>query len=146
MPETDVRILDVSASEVSIDIEGPIRDFLDEGNPIEVSDTETTNIEWSCNGRMIRTIKPAAVMVSVTVIPGSDSDEHLFGLWKNGFSNGGDGGANANQQLTGFIRYVEGGTISLSNGTCISGPAGCTVQGSGKLGGNTYTFAFEVVN
>lgn len=139
-------ICDVSANALSITIGGiQIVDFMDEGTPIEVSDTDTTNIEWSCNGRMIRTIKPAAVMVSVTVIPGSHSDESLWEIWKRGFSNGGNSDiAGANTALTGTVTYIDG-TVQLGNGTCVSGPSGYTARGEGKMAGNTYTFAFERV-
>lgn len=139
-------ICDVSANALSITIGGIlIEDFMDEGTPIEVSDTETTNIEWSCNGRMIRTIKPAAVMVSVTVIPGSHSDESLWEIWRKGFCDGGNVNTNvANTALTGTITYIDG-AVQLGNGTCVSGPSGYTARGEGKMAGNTYTFAFERV-
>ena len=141
-----VKIVDASASGTVVSIGGVnIVDFLDEGNPVEFSDTEVANIEWSCNGRMIRTVKPSAVMVSVTVIPGSNSDEGLFHLWRSAFCNGGRV-MDADKQLTGLISMEDGWSVSLSGGTCVSGPAGCNIQGNGKFGGNTYTFAFENIN
>ena len=119
-----------------------VKDFMDEGNPVEMTDCEIANIEWSCNGRMIRTIKPAAVLISVTVIPGSDSDDGLYDLWKDNFSNGGDV-KNPDQVLTANLKFGDNGSVSLTNGTCISGPAGYSSSGPAKMGGNTYTFAFE---
>ena len=132
----------VSLGNYSVQIGGvTVKDFMDEGSPVEMTDCEIANIEWSCNGRMIRTVKPAAVMISVTVIPGSDSDEGLQALWKQGFCNGGKLDAPDNQ-LTASLSFGDG-SVSLSNGTCVSGPSGYSSSGPAKMGGNTYTFAFE---
>lgn len=136
---------DVSVANIDVNIGGVnVVDFMDEGNPIEFSDCDETNIEWSCNGRMIRTVKPSAVMVSVSVIPGSPSDLALYELWRRGFCNGGNV-SGQDDSLGGHISF-SGGSISYRNGTCVSGPAGVSSGGPVKLRGNTYTFAFEVVN
>ena len=140
-------ITDLSFAGSTISINGVhIKDFIDDQNPIEMQDTEVANIEWSCNGRMIRTIKPAAVMMSITVIPGSGSDRALHSLWEKVFNNGGETSLSwANQPLTCTISPQNKNVPSyrFTNGTMLSGAAAISVSGQGKMGGNTYTFAFE---
>jgi len=143
------KIYDVSFAGSTIVIDGvTIKDFIDDANPIDLQDTEVANIEWSCNGRMIRTIKPSAVIMSVTVIPNSPSDKELRTIWKRVFANGGFVSiADANKSLSASIVVDNpiGGTFQFSGGTCLSGAAAVTANGQGKMGGNTYTFAFENV-
>lgn len=140
-------IYDLSFAGSRITIGGAtITEFVDDANPIEIQDTEVATIEWSCNGRMIRTVKPAAVLISVTVIPGSASDNSLRKIWKQSFNNGGEVALGAaNKSLTCSITCGNGkvGSFSFGGGTCLSGAAAVTANGQGKMGGNTYTFAFE---
>lgn len=126
-----------------------IGDFMDDANPIECQDAETCNIEWSLNGRMIRTVKPSPVVISVSVIPGSPSDTSLHRIWKQSFPNGGSGMnlSACNKSLTCTIapRAGLGKTYHFSGGTCLSGAPAVSVNAQGKMGGNTYTFAFSMV-
>ena len=137
----DIFNVSVAACKVSINGINIVPDAMDSGSPFEMSDAETTNIEWSCNGRMIRTVKPTAIMISVSVVPGSPADKALLNLWKRGFCNGG----NVSGQDAPIHATINQGSfgINLSNGTCISGPCGISADGAEKLRGNTYTFAFE---
>ena len=143
-------ITDLSFAGSTIVIGGnQITDFIDDKNPIDVQDTETCNIEWSCNGRMLRTVKPAAVMLSITVIPGSRSDRALRRLWSRRMCNGGQVSlSEADAPLTCTISSPnpQVGNYTFSNGTCMSGAAAVSVSGQGKMGGNTYTFAFEKIS
>lgn len=143
------KIYDLSFAGSTITIDGAVvKDFMDDANPIDIQDTETANIEWSCNGRMIRTIKPAAVIISVTVIPNSPSDNRLRTIWKRSFANGGSVSlSEANKGLTCTIQVgrPKGGSFQFAGGSCLSGAAAVTSNGQGKMGGNTYTFAFELV-
>lgn len=142
-------IYDLSFAGSSFVIDGvQIDEFMDDANPIDIQDTDVCNIEWSCNGKMIRTIKPSAVIVSVTVIPGSGSDRALRKIWKKNFCNTGDVSVeDANRGLSASINIGRKGVDSFSfyGGTCVSGAAAMTSNGQGKMGGNTYTFAFSKV-
>lgn len=143
------RIHDVSFAGSTIVIDGArINEFMDDSNPLDIQDTDTCNIEWSCNGRMIRTIKPSAIMMSITVIPGTASDHALRAIWLRCFNNGGSVDPEVadkpikcvvSVKKPGFYRFV------FTGGTCVSGAAALSVNGQGKMGGNTYTFAFEHV-
>ena len=147
MAVVEKNIHDVSFAGTVITIgDATITDFMDDQNPIDIQDTDVCNIEWSCNGRMIRTIKPSAVIVSVTVIPGSASDDALRRIWKANFNNGGGvdmNAANDSLEMTISSQHAEIGEFQFTGGTCVSGAAAITSNGQGKMGGNTYTFAFE---
>ena len=139
-------IYDVSFAGSVVVIGGAsITDFMDDQNPIDVQDTDIRNIEWSCNGKMIKTIKPSAVIISVTVIPGSASDNKLRTIWKRGMCNEGavDLGV-ADQPISCSITTGKSsvGNFTFTGGACVSGAAAITSNGQGKMGGNTYTFAF----
>ena len=124
---------------------GEIKDFMDDASPVDVQDAETCNIEWSCNGKMIRTVKPSGVFISITVIPGSNSDNNLKRLWRERMCDGGSvslGTADATISCS-IITHL--GSYKFSRGTCVAGAAAVSANGQGKMGGNTYTFAFEKV-
>lgn len=143
------KIYDLSFAGSRIVLDGvEITEFMDDSNPIDIQDTDTANIEWSCNGRMIRTIKPSAVILSITVIPGSVSDNRLKRIWKKSFCNGGSatiGEADRSLQCTISPDNPNVGSFTFGGGTPISGAAALTANGQGKMGGNTYTFAFETI-
>lgn len=145
--QTGQSIYDVSFAGCKVVIGGAlITSWMDDQNPVDIQDTETTNIEWSCNGRMIRTIKPSAVLISLTVIPGSISDNALRTIWKKHFSNAGYVDLNAaDEPLSCTMSHPKRGSFTFTNGTVVSGAAALTTNGQGKMGGNTYTFAFERV-
>ena len=138
-----MKVFNVSVATCNVSINGIdiVPDSMDSGSPFEMSDTEIANIEWSCNGRMIRTVKPSAVMISVSVVPGSSADTSLNKLWKRGFCNGGQ----VSGQDSPIYAAIKCGSlaINLNNGTCISGPSGVSADSGDRLRGNTYTFAFE---
>lgn len=143
------KIHDLSFAGSTIVIDGiSIRDFIDDANPVDIQDTEVSNIEWSCNGLMIRTIKPSAVMMSVTVIPGSPSDKSLRRRFADNFCNAGNCSLEeANKSISASISPANPNVPSytFTGGTYVSGAAAVSVSAQGKMGGNTYTFAFEQI-
>ena len=138
---------DVSFAGSSITIAGTtITDFMDDANPVEFQDVEVSSVGVNCNGSMIRNAKPNVVMMSVTVIPGSPSDNHLYELWKTYRVQGSYSDA-WKTPLTASVNIQNGGlSRSYSNGTMVSGPGGPSSNGEGKMTGRTYTFAFVTVN
>lgn len=144
------NIYDVSFAGAVVMIDGyQITDFIDDQNPVDFQDTDVANIEWSCNGRMIRTVKPSGIMMSVTVIPASPSDDKLMYLLRHRFNNGGDVNLSEvntpiNARITLAGKHQK--SYHFSMGTCVAGPLGPSAQGSGKMGGNTFSFVFERVD
>lgn len=129
-----------------------ISDFMDDANPVEFQDCEVSAVGVNCNGNMIRYAKPSAIMMSVTVIPGSESDLRLFENWR-AFRIADEWqdiwGEPITAQLDCGNGMIDDGMIlglgasrTLKNGTFVSGPAGVSSTGEGKMQGRTYTFAF----
>lgn len=140
-------IRDVSFAGATINISGPtgsatITDFMDDANPVEFPDVEVSGVGVNLNGNMIRYAKPNVIMMSVTVIPFSDSDNALRSMWKAYRVQGGvNNGDIWKSPITATINCAHG-DISLTNGTFVSGPGGPSSTGEGKMQGRTYTFAF----
>ena len=141
------QIKDVSFAGSTVTIAGiTVTDFMDDSNPVEFQDVDVSSVGVNCNGSMIRNAKPNVIMMSVTVIPGSQSDERLYGLWKK-YRVQGNYNAQWEQGLTASVSIGSGrGSKSFSNGTMVSGPGGPSSNGEGKMQGRTYTFAFVTAN
>jgi hypothetical protein len=142
-----LQIKDVSFAGSSVTVAGiTVTDFMDDANPVEFQDVEVSSVGVNCNGSMVRNAKPNVIMMSLTVIPGSQSDISLYNLWKRYRVQG-----NYNSQweapLTASVTIGSGrGSRSFSNGTMVSGPGGPSSNGEGKMTGRTYTFAFVTAN
>lgn len=144
-------IKDVSFAGSTVQITGPtgsfrIIDFMDDANPVEFQDTEVSGVGMNFKGQMIRYAKASVITASVTVAPASDSDNNLYGLWKfyrihDTWEPGWEAPITM-QVMTG----KPGCSRTLSNGTMVSGPAGPSSNGEGKMIGRTYTFAFVTPN
>ena len=149
---SSARLCDVSFAGSKITVAGiTISNFMDDANPVEFPDVDVSGYGVNCNGVMIRWAKPNAVIMSVTVIPGSDEDAKLYRLWAKYRVQDGSYSDQwsvpltasisiGNQQMTGKRNY------SFAGGTMLSGPGGPTAHGDGKMNGRTYTFAFAKVN
>ena len=152
MSLSSTQLQDVSFAGSKVNVAGiPIEDFMDDANPVEFPDVEVSTVGVNCNGVMIRNAKPNVVMMSVTVIPGSQSDRSLYNLWKQyRVQNGVNKAAGQwSQSLQGSITVANGqrgGRYSFQGGTMVSGPGGPASSGEGKMQGRTYTFAFTAVN
>ena len=142
-------ILDVSFAGATVEMAGvTIEDFMDDANPVEFADVEVSSVGVNCNGNMIRNAKPNVIMMSVTVIPGSDADNKLYQKWKKYRVQGGGSQRNGQwaEALTGSVSVPGGPKRTFSNGTFVSGPPGPSSNGEGKMQGRTYTCAFVTAN
>ncbi len=142
------QLCDVSFAGSRITIAGiTIVNFMDDANPVEFPDVEVTGYGVNCNGVMIRWAKPNAVIMSVTVIPGSNEDAQLYRLWaryrvQNGQYNSDWSNALTASISVGNTQMLGIRSYSFGGGTMVSGPGGPTATGEGKMQGRTYTFAF----
>ena len=137
------QMKDVSFAGSTVVVGGvTVRDFMDDANPVEFQDVEVSTVGVNCNGSMIRNAKPNVIMMSITVIPGSPSDNGLYALWKK-YRVQGNYTAQWEQPLTATVSIGAGhGSRHYSNGTMVSGPGGPSSNGEGKMTGRTYSFAF----
>lgn len=144
------QLLDVSFAGSTVTVAGiTIKNFMDDANPVEFQDTEVSSVGVNCNGIMIRNARPNVIMMSITVIPGSDDEMKLYDLWKKYRVQ--DGRNNAGQWETSLTASIvtkgtRGRTYSFTGGTMVSGPAGPAANAEGKMQGRTFSFAFAVVN
>lgn len=141
------QIKDVSFAGSSVTVAGiTVTDFMDDANPVEFQDVDVSSVGVNCNGSMIRNAKPNVIMMSLTVIPGSQSDERLYNLWKK-YRVQGNYNAQWEQSLSASVTIGSGrGSKTFSNGTMVGGPGGPSSNGEGKMQGRTYTFAFVTAN
>lgn len=145
------ELLDVSFAGSTVIIAGrTIKDFMDDANPIDFQDIEVSQVGVNCNGVMIRTARPAAAMCSVTVIPASNDDSFFHDLLVKYHVQ--DGKNNAAQWETPLTAKIVLGKPNakrreyrLSGGTMVGGPTGVSANGTGKMQGRTYRFAFAKV-
>lgn len=143
--------IDISFAGCILRIDGTeINDFTDSENPFEVSDCEIADTIFSVNGRMTRVTKPSAILLSVTVIFGSQSHIKLGTMWKQRFLNNGDASINSmtnGKPISAVIVHPKVGALRFDQGTMISGPAlGGSASAAGKMNGVTYTFAFAKIS
>ena len=76
------QLKDVSFAGSTVTVAGiSVTDFMDDANPVEFQDVEVSSVGVNCNDSMIRNAKPNVIMMSVTVIPGSNSDSQLYNLY-----------------------------------------------------------------
>ena len=141
------QLKDVSFAGSTVTVAGiSVTDFMDDANPVEFQDVEVSSVGVTCNGSMIRNAKPNVIMMSVTVIPGSNSDSQLYSLWKR-YRVQGTWNGQWEQHLNASVTTGSGRVSrSFSNGTMVSGPGGPSSNGEGKMTGRTYTFAFVTAN
>ena len=140
---------DVSFAGSTITIAGiTIQNFMDDANPIELQDVEVSSVGVNLNGCIIRNAKPNIIMMSVTVIPGSEEDSRLYDLWRKYRVQNGVNNASTvwSQSLTASIACANGllkkSNYRFGGGTMVSGPPGPSASAEGKMQGRTYTFAF----
>lgn len=148
---SSAKLCDVSFAGSIITVAGiKISNFMDDANPVEFPDVEVSGYGINCNGVMIRWAKPNAVIMSVTVIPGSMEDAKLYRLWNQYRVQDGNYNAQWGSSLDASIsigntQMAGKRSYSFSGGTMISGPGGPTASSEGKMSGRTYTFAFAAV-
>ena len=154
MSVSSSQLIDVSFAGSTVRVAGiTVEDFMDDANPVEFQDVEVSSVGVNCNGVIIRNAKPNVIMMSVTVIPGSNSDGKLYSLWKQYRVQNGSNKASGqwSESLKASISLANGQlkankSYNFAGGTMVSGPGGPSSNGEGKMQGRTYTFAFAVVN
>lgn len=113
--------------------------FADDVNPLDAEDVEPFGFELLYDGGMFAFDKASVIKVSVTVIAGSDDDINLKTMLQS--KKGGNSILPVPDSATMVINYPSG-TVTLTNGTILSGPLVDTAMNNARKKGNTYKFAF----
>lgn len=134
-----------------------VLEFSDEGTPIEIPDIEVASSAMTMNGELVTWTKPNPINFSITVIPGSASDNALRNLLYAGHVGGRKGKA-INQEYVhidtatlevpniytnGIVTQAKNLKFVFANGRLTAGPMGIGSNAEGKMSPRTYKFVFE---
>lgn len=131
-----------------------ITEFSDEGTPFDAGDVDVSTNAKNLNGTMISSRTPAVYPVSVTVIPGSESDHKLQRRLQEASIM--PGGVTLIPKLevksiTVSVPNIDGSNsqgiairqYKWTNGRIKSGPTGPSTSAEGRMSARTYTFEME---
>lgn len=117
-----------------------VDEFADDVDPISIEETQPSDFEMLYDGSLYAFEKAAAVMVNMSVIPGSDDDLNLRMLLQ---AKKGSPSLFPIEDVTSMIiTYPNNGRVMLTGGTILKGPLADSILQTGRKKGNTYTFAF----
>lgn len=131
-----------------------ITEFSDEGTPFDAGDVDVSTNAKNLNGQMISSRTPAVYPVSVTVIPGSDSDAMLQMLLQKASIMPGGVTPISDLKIASIVLSIpavdQSGTGAVAsrsyrwtNGRIKSGPTGPSTSSEGRQSARTYTFEME---
>lgn len=125
--------------------------FADDSNPVDVDQIEVTGHSINVNGELVVWEKPAAYLVTVSVLCGTEDDRNLTMLLETCHPTSGKGFALAPsvQMRVSIGRRSSLGVVSTEDSTTytqgriVNGRPGAAVDSEGKKISNSYTFVFE---
>lgn len=131
-----------------------ITEFSDEGTPFDAGDIDVSTNAKNLNGQMISSRTPAVYPVSVTVIPGSDSDAMLQQLLQKASIMPGGVTPISDLKIKSIVLSIpavnQSGTGAVAsrsyrwtNGRIKSGPTGPSTSAEGRQSARTYNFEME---
>ena len=137
-----------------------VLEFSDEGTPVEFSDLEVCGYAMTLNGELVTWTKPSPVTMSITVIPGSDSDQRMRNVLIAGHVGGKKGKAIDQQYVhitsatlevpsittNGIVNAAGKQSFTMSNGRLYAGSPGMGSNAEGKMSAKTYRFVFESIS
>ena len=140
-----------------------VLEFSDEGTPMEFPDLETCGYAMTMNGELVTWTKPSPITFSITVIPGSKSDEAMRNLLYLGHVGGRRGKAidqgsvyiesctvtvpSISTETTGaIVGQAKKLQFTFKNGRLTGGRPAIGSNAEGKMSANTYRFVFESVS
>jgi len=125
--------------------------FADDTNPIDVEHIEVTGHGINVNGELVTWEKPAAYIVSVSVLCGTEDDQNLRLLLEESHARAGGTFALAptctlrkvigKRNILGIVTADDAETYV--NGKIVNGRPGAALDSEGKKLTNTYSFVFE---
>lgn len=138
-----------------------LTEFAEDADPISISDLEVRKGGMNLNGNLVSWAAPNPITVSMSLIPGSESDKKLSALIRACHIGG-----KSNQIGDAFISSMTIAVPSsigakdasnlkisqpstkwtFSNGFVSSGPVAQGSNSDGKATTKTYTFVFEMVS
>lgn len=118
-----------------------LTEFADDSDPFDISGLQIADKAMGLNGDLIVWGKANPIIVTINVIPQSNSDLNLAILLEA--NRIGRGKIGARDVITMTATYPNGSPILLSVGAITDGIPGSPVSSAGRLKSKPYTFAFE---
>lgn len=118
-----------------------ITSFADDADPFDLPSLQIADKAMGGNGDLIGWQKPQPIVVSLSVIPNTQSERLLSVLFETNRVGRGKLAVFDLITMTGI--YQDGRTITLTNGFLTDGMPGLSVSSAGRLKTKTFSFAFE---
>ncbi len=119
-----------------------VTQFADDTDPMDQPAMQIADKAMGLNGDLIVWSKPAAIVISLAVIAGSDDDLNLSVLFEANRVAKGKRSA-ARDVITLNVMYADGNSETFTQGAMTDGIPGNPVASSGRKKTKVYTFAFE---
>ena len=120
-----------------------IKDFADDADPIQIQPLETNDFKFDVNGDIVPFSKCTAIIVTISVIPNSNSDHALRGLV---YDSRYDAGSYEQKELSMTICDGTGQNKYFGKGRVKEGHVFPSSNSDGRWKGTTYTFFFRDMN
>lgn len=129
-----------------------ITKFADDSNPIDVEHVEVTGHGINVMGELVTWEKPAAYILSISVLSGTEDDINLRMLLEESHARSGGNLANlaptlnlrksiGKRNILGIVNTEDSETYT--NGKIVNGRPGAAIDSEGRKLTNTYSFVFE---
>jgi len=115
--------------------------FADDADPFDLPSVQIRDKAMGVNGDLIVWSKANPLILSISLIPGSDDDRNMSILYDANRVGKGKRGSRDIITLIGI--YPDGRVLTAQQGAITDGPPGLSVASAGRFKSNTYQFAFE---
>lgn len=115
--------------------------FADDADPLDIPSIQIMDKGMGLNGDLVVWGKPAALVITTNVIPGSQDDRNLSILAEA--NRTGKGKTSARDVITMTVTYPDGSVDIYNNGAITDAIIGRGVASSGRMKTRAYSFAFQ---
>lgn len=112
-------------------------------DPLDIPEVQIADAAMTANGDLVTWSAPKPIAIKVAVVPGSEDDVALQYLFDA--NRAAKGKRVARDKVTVVGNYPDGGTITLSNGKCMTYMPGRSATSAGRYKDSVYGFTFENV-
>jgi hypothetical protein len=118
----------------------PLSDFADDADPFDVPSIAIADVVMGLNGDMPFFSKATPTEISLSFIPGSESDKNLNIVFTNNRVS--KGSRIVHDEITLIGTYPNGAEVTASLGVMTEGPPVSSVSSAGRLKSKTYKMKF----
>lgn len=118
-----------------------VTEFADDADPFDTPDLKVGDGKVGLNGTLITWTTAAAIIVAVSVVPGSVDDQNLSILLEANRAGKGKFPVKDSIVLTQIL--PNGKQTQMAPGKITDGPPGDSISSAGRIKSKTYKFMFE---